>query len=119
MEPVSLGYRTDLALLRLGGTEVEDRGDHLVVRSPHNPGHWWGNFLLLDGVPKEDACAGWLERFAAEFPGARHFAMGFDGADGTDDQLAGFSGRGYRTEAAAVMTAHPAPAHPAQMGAGA
>jgi hypothetical protein len=56
MDVVSLGCRTDLALLQLGGTQLEDRGDHLVVRSPHNPGHWWGNFLLLEAAPApEDA----------------------------------------------------------------
>ena len=51
MDVESLGYRTDLALLRLGGSTIEDRGDHLVVRSPYNPTFYWGNFLLLEHVP--------------------------------------------------------------------
>lgn len=37
MDVRSLGYRTDLALLRYGGSEIEDRGDHVVIRSPDNP----------------------------------------------------------------------------------
>ncbi len=57
---------------------MEDRGDHIVIRSPHNPSHWWGNFLLLAQVPPPGLCQWWLDRFAAEFPGADHVALGFD-----------------------------------------
>ena len=81
MDVVSLGCRTDLALLRAGGSTVEDRGDHLVVRSPHNQTHWWGNFLLLDGPPAEEDAVRWLERFAATFPAAQHVAFAVDGRD--------------------------------------
>lgn len=101
----SLGYRTDLALLRLGGSETEDRGDHIVVRSPHNPGHWWGNFLLLPSVPPVDDTDRWLDAFGTAFPTAGHVALGFDGVTGTTRALAAFTARGLRTEAQAVMTA--------------
>ena len=83
MNLVSLGFRTDIALLQSGGSEVDDRGDHLVVRSPHNPTHWWGNFLLLAQVPAPEDSGLWLERFAAAFPGATHVALGFDGTHGS------------------------------------
>ena len=63
MRVVSLGHRTDLALLNAGGSVVDDAGDHLVVRSPHNPAHWWGNLLLLDRAPAEQDAVRWLERF--------------------------------------------------------
>jgi len=33
----ALGLATDLMMLRLGGSTIEDRGDHLVVRTPDNP----------------------------------------------------------------------------------
>jgi ribosomal protein S18 acetylase RimI-like enzyme len=74
----SLGFRTDLALRVLEGAEVTDRGDYLVIRSPGNPDHWWGNFLLLAGVPEPGTGEAWLDRFAAEFPAARHVALGVD-----------------------------------------
>lgn len=112
MQVASLGYRTDLALLVLGGTVVEDRGTHLVMRSPHNPQHWWGNFLLLPGVPPPSETDSWLDRFSAEFPDAQHVALGFDGVDGHAAELAGFAERGLRVEASSVMTAtavHPPP----------
>ena len=105
MEITSLGYRTDLALLRLGGTEVEDHGDHLVVRSPHNPAHWWGNFLLLYGVPPQQQSELWIDRFHARFPEAEHIAIGFDGSTGAVEDLAGFTAAGLSAEAQAVMTA--------------
>lgn len=105
MELTSLGYRTDLALLRLGGTQVEDRGGYLVVRSPHNPTHWWGNFLLLAQVPAPGASEPWLDRFVAEFPGAKHVALGFDGKDGSVADLGWFAGHGFTAEAQTVMTA--------------
>ncbi|WP_111768568.1 GNAT family N-acetyltransferase [Nakamurella deserti] len=105
MQIRSLGYRTDLALLRLGGSVVDDRGDHLVVRSLHNPHHFWGNFLLLDAVPAPTDVDRWVDRFAATFPGAGRLTLGFDGTDGTVADLAAFTARGCSAEAQAVLTA--------------
>jgi ribosomal protein S18 acetylase RimI-like enzyme len=110
----SLGFRTDLALLERAGSTVEDRGDHLVVRTPENPEFYWGNFLLLDHVPGAEHVEEWLDRFAETFPEARHRALGFDTARGTVDELSGFLAQGFRVEALTVLTArsvHPPP-HP-------
>lgn len=105
VDVASLGYRTDLALLAGGGSVVEDRGDHLVVRSPHNPTHWWGNLLLLDRPPAPSDAIAWLERFAATFPDAGHVALGVDGTDGRVADLAPWAAAGLVVEAQAVMTA--------------
>jgi len=104
----SLGYRTDLALLRAGGSVVEDRGDHLVVRTPSNPEFWWGNFLLLARVPPPEACEGWLARFEAAFPGAGHVAIGFDRPSGLEApraDLSWFHARGFAVTTEVVLTA--------------
>ena len=111
MEVRSLGYRTDLAILALEGSQVTDRGDHLVIRTPGNPNYWWGNFLLLRDL-EPGSGGSWLARFAAEFPDARHTALGLDETDaGTVDpgELAGMT-----MERNAVMTAASvhAPPHP-------
>ena len=98
----SLGYRTDLTILALEGSQVADRGDHLVIRTPRNPDYWWGNFLLLRGLAPGSGAA-WLARFTAEFPDARHIALGLDETDaGAVDpgELAGMT-----MERNAVMTA--------------
>jgi ribosomal protein S18 acetylase RimI-like enzyme len=105
VEVRSLGYRTDLALLTLGGSQVEDHGDHLLVRSPHNPTFWWGNFLLLPTVPEASETDRWLDRFAEAFPDCRHLAFGFDGADGAVSDLRAFADRGLRCEASTVLQA--------------
>ena len=83
----SLGFRTDVALRVLEGAKVTDRGDYLVVRSPGQPDFWWGNFLLLACWPGAGTGDRWLARFAAEFPLARHVAIGVDsvGEDGAGD----------------------------------
>lgn len=98
----SLGYRTDLAILALEGSQVTDQGDHLVIRTAANPDYWWGNFLLLRDL-KPGSGARWLASFTAEFPGARHVALGLDepDADCVDPgELAGMT-----LERNAVMTA--------------
>jgi GNAT superfamily N-acetyltransferase len=74
----SLGFRTDVALRVLEGAQVTDRGDYLVVRSPGNPDFWWGNFILMPAMPEPGSAGTWLARFAAEFPAARHVALGVD-----------------------------------------
>jgi ribosomal protein S18 acetylase RimI-like enzyme len=101
----SLGFRTDLALLTLGGSAIEDRGDYQVVRTPHNPTYWWGNFLLLSQLPAADDTDRWLDLFAAEFPGTAHVALGIDGVDGQVESLSAFAERGLKCEAATVMSA--------------
>lgn len=105
MDVTSLGLRTDLALLERAGSTVEDRGDHLVVRTPRNPTFYWGNFFVLDHVPDSDAIAEWLERFVATLPGARHRAFAFDRPDGELGELAGFAEQGFSIDALTVMTA--------------
>lgn len=114
MDLSSLAYRTDIALRRLGGAVVEDRGDYMVVRSPDNPHFWWGNFLVLPEVPAASGVDGGLARFAAEFPEAAHVALGFDGTDGRIDDLAEFAARGFTADASSVLTATDvrAPARP-------
>ncbi len=101
----SLGYQTDLALLRLGGSEIADRGDHLVVRTPHNPTFWWGNFLLLAAPPPVEDTSRWLDTFAQAFPDAAHVALGFDGVAGSVADLTGFATEGMQVEGSTVMTA--------------
>ena len=84
MRVTSIGYLTDVALRVLEGAEVTDRGDYLVVRTPDNPDFWWGNFLLLAAWPGPGTGESWLARFGAEFPLARHVALGVDSV-GQDD----------------------------------
>ena len=105
MHVPSLAYRTDLALLELAGSEVEDHGSYLAVRTPANPTYWWGNFLLLPQAPTADELPGWMDAFAAVFPGSGHRAFGVATAAGTREDLAAFADAGFGVEASTVMTA--------------
>ena len=77
------GLATDLAVLELEGSTITDHGDHLVIRTEHNPTYYWGNFLLLERAPAPSEIPSWMERFEAEFPNAAHraFAILEVGAD--------------------------------------
>jgi GNAT superfamily N-acetyltransferase len=100
----SLGFRTDVVLRVLEGAEVTDRGDHLVVRSPGNPGFWWGNFILLGAPPGPGTADAWLARFAAEFPAAQHVALGVDTPDEQAEVPAEFPARGLEPQRSAVLS---------------
>ncbi len=86
MKPVdalTLGWRTELIFHRFDAQVIE-RPECLVVRTPHNPTFYWGNFLLFDHPPREGDAAPWLALFDAEIasrqPESRHLAFGIDGA---------------------------------------
>src|SRR5215471_9797205 len=82
MAVVSLGYRTDLMLLGLQGSVIEQRTGYQVIRTPANPTFYWGNFLLLDRPPAPGTVSSWMSTFARQFPGAGHVAIGVDGTSG-------------------------------------
>lgn len=79
-----LGWHTDLAVRRAGGSTVEEHGDHLVVRSPDNPAFHWGNFVLVTDQSAVDDADRWVAIFEAEFPDAEHRAVGLV-AEPSDD----------------------------------
>lgn len=76
MVELSPGWATDLAVLRHGGSSVEDRGSHLVVRSPDNPVFHWGNCLFVTDGDAVDDAARWVRTFEAEFPQATWVSIG-------------------------------------------
>lgn len=61
---------------------ITEHHDHLVVRTPFNPGFWWGNFLLLAEPLRAHSAEHWRNIFVAEFPDAGHMAIGIDGTTG-------------------------------------
>jgi GNAT superfamily N-acetyltransferase len=103
-----------MALRVLEGAEVIDRGDYQVIRSLDNPGFWWGNFILLGAAPGPGTAGTWLARFAAEFPAARHIALGVDTTDDHVAVPAEFGAAGLETHCETVLTSASVrpPAHP-------
>jgi ribosomal protein S18 acetylase RimI-like enzyme len=115
--PRSLVWSTDLDVLPLDSV-VEQRDGYLVVRSPSNPEHYWGNLLLFDEPPARGDAEQWEERFEAAFaaePRVRHRTFAWDRIDGVlGCAREEFAVRGYRLEethgliaAADGLRAHP------------
>ncbi len=76
MRDLSPGWATDLAVLEFSGSVVDERGDHLVVRTPTNPDYHWGNCLfVLDEAAVDDA-ERWVTTFNAAFPNSSWVAIG-------------------------------------------
>lgn len=73
---MSLGPYTDLAVLRLSGSAIDTRDDHLIVRTPANPDFHWGNCLHVTDPDRVDDPERWVAAFRQEFPDARHRAIG-------------------------------------------
>ena len=76
MRDLPPGWATDLAILEHTGSLLEDRGDHLLVRTPDNPDYHWGNCLFVtDGDAVDDADR-WVTTFQSSFPEASWVAIG-------------------------------------------
>jgi ribosomal protein S18 acetylase RimI-like enzyme len=112
LRPRSLIWATDIDVLP--ADRVVERRDppggpgHLVVRSPSNPGHYWGNFLVFDEPPQTGHGARFEAAFTAAFPQAKHRTLCWDVTDGeVGDTRAEFLGRGYRMMMNGGLTAHP------------
>ena len=105
MNVQSIAYQTDIGIRRLGGAQVEDRGDHLVVETPANRGFWWGNFILLATPPRPGDAARLRELFTRTFPAAAHLALGVDGVDGEAGDAETLSELGVEVEINHVLSA--------------
>jgi GNAT superfamily N-acetyltransferase len=76
MPELDVAWATDIAILELSGSSVEDRGDHLILRSPENPRHHWGNCVFVRDPGTVDEAERWLAVFRAAFPLADWIAVG-------------------------------------------
>ena len=54
MEVKSISYSTLLHVLSYR-SQVKDKKEYLVVKTPHNPGYFWGNFLFFYKAPGKNA----------------------------------------------------------------
>ncbi len=104
-----MGWQTDLALLQLGGSTVEQHPTYAVVRTPDNPHFHWGNFVLLRRAPLRRDVPLVLSLCDATFPGAQHQAIGVDDPEATPAQLGAFDDLGFRVEHCTVLTTEDIP----------
>jgi hypothetical protein len=103
----SLGYRTDIMLVKFDG-KVQERQEYIVVRTPSSPSFYWGNFLLFPRPPQEGDFNRWRSLFAQEIgvpPVTNHIAFGWDTIQGEKGELASFLNAGFRLNQWVILTA--------------
>jgi ribosomal protein S18 acetylase RimI-like enzyme len=115
--PQSLVWATSVDVLPLDHV-VERRPGFLLVRSPSNPAHYWGNLLLFDDPPVPGDALRWEALFDESFedePRVRHRTFAWDRTDGVSGVAHDeFAGRGYRMDESVglVAEAHQLQPHP-------
>jgi ribosomal protein S18 acetylase RimI-like enzyme len=106
--PRALAWATDVDVLPLDRV-VQRVDDHLVVRSPGNPEHYWGNMLIFDEPPRAGDRERWSAAFAAAFadqPRVRHRTFAWDGTDGAlGSAREEFVASGYELEETVALVA--------------
>jgi len=113
--PESVGWASSIDVLPLDKV-VERCGGYLAVRSPGNPSHYWGNFLLFDKPPRHGDASRWEALFEDVFgdePRVRHRTFGW-GLTKTDIGAARseFVDRGYNLDENVALIASAAQLQP-------
>ena len=113
--PRSLVWATSIDVLPPDRV-VERRDGYLVVRSPANPAHYWGNLLVFDDAPAAGDGERWERLFAAEFAGEPRVGHHTFAWDQTGDVRGAveteFAARGYDVDLSVGMIAAPDEIHP-------
>jgi len=108
--PRSLVWATDQDVLPVDHV-VERRDGYLVVRSPGNPAHYWGNLLLFDDAPVGEDGQRWERLFEHEFgdnPLIQHVTLAWDRVDGAlGAAREQFVARGYELDEVIGLVADP------------
>jgi GNAT superfamily N-acetyltransferase len=100
MAELGAGWLTELDVLVRSGSTVEERGDHLVVRTPANPTFHRGNCLVVtDGAQAGDA-GRWVAEFRSAFPQASWLAVGLTRLP---EDAAAWAAHGVELEAEEVL----------------
>ena len=107
----SLGFRTDIMLLALGGSSITEHDGLTVVATPRTPDFWWGNFVLAPGASALDAA---VALHAEMFPEADFVSVGIDGTVGALGIDAEAAGHGLTVQRSTALrsTAVCLPPHP-------
>jgi ribosomal protein S18 acetylase RimI-like enzyme len=110
----SLGFRTEMFFHRFDGIFL-DRGEYLVVKTPTNPGFFYGNFLLFFRAPRDSSLVEWKAIFRREFsdlPEVKHFTFLWDSPSEGAGEISGLKNDGFKVDFSVVLAAksvHAAP----------
>lgn len=101
MFTLSPGWKTDLDILALSGSEIETFDDHLVVRTPTNPEYHWGNCLLVLDPSSVNESDKWVTKCKSVFPNNGWIAIGLTQMP---TNAAGWEKQGVELEQLDVLT---------------
>ena len=102
----SLGLRTDFMFYRFF-SELIDRSDRVVVRTPDNPSFHWGNLIVYPEGPSGNDYQRWTRDFKEEFdelPLVRHMTFTWDSVSSRTDTRE-FVREGFEYGATTVLVA--------------
>jgi GNAT superfamily N-acetyltransferase len=60
----------------MSGSKITNYGDHLVVKTPHNPNYHWGNCILVMDAGSTRDSEKWIQRYSDVFPENQWLAIG-------------------------------------------
>ena len=100
----SLALKTELGLAATRGI-ITDRGDYVVVKTPDDPGYYYGNLLLLPAPPQVGEVGFWMRRFHDELGPVKHCTLWWDGISGDAGAEAELLANGFRIDRSVVLTA--------------
>jgi hypothetical protein len=96
-------------VLALGGSTDEEQRDHLIVRTPPNPGFQWGNCVLVTDAAAVGDAARWVTTFRRAFPEATWLAIGLVRRP---DDASAWAEHGLAVDVDLVLTRHGPPPLP-------
>ena len=76
MSDLPLGWATDIAVLQHMGSTIDNRGDHIVVRTPEVPLYHWGNCIFVTDPDAVDDAQRWVDVFESDVPEVDWLAVG-------------------------------------------
>ncbi|SHO56682.1 GNAT family N-acetyltransferase [Vibrio quintilis] len=102
----SSGIRSDMIFHHFSGL-VTDKTDYTVVKTPSNPGFYWGNYLVFPQAPEPGDLQHWQALFESEFrdcPDVKHMSFCWLGQkDRPQDEFADFLAHGYEYDETLVL----------------
>jgi RimJ/RimL family protein N-acetyltransferase len=103
---LSLGIRTEMIFHRFDGV-VLDRGTYLIVKTPSNPGFFFGNFALFFEAPKPGSLGRWKTVFRKEFedcPAVEHVAFVWDAPSEGIGDISELEAENFKVNFSLVLT---------------
>jgi ribosomal protein S18 acetylase RimI-like enzyme len=106
MKITSLGYKTNFIFAKFSGSII-DQGDYTLIKTPKNPGYYWGNFIVFDKAPVSGDYKKWKNLFDKEFSYYKephHYAFTWDTEAAKPEDINEFIDNNFDLDTEVVLT---------------